>query len=203
MYTIGLTGGIGSGKSSVAKWFKCKKVSLLDADVLVHEMLASDAETIQRIREAFGEEMLEQGVISRKALGQIVFADSQARKCLEGIIHPRVFAMMVSKQKALAEAGTKICVLDIPLLFETKSQMNFQEIWVVWASAEIQKQRLLLRDKLPVKDIDRRINAQMSLMEKCRLADVVIDNSGDWSSTQFQLENEWQRLVRIIPGLES
>lgn len=189
MWVIGLTGGIGSGKSSVAHWLKERDISVLDADETVHQLLAEDETTICRVTQAFGEDILDlQGKIDRKALGAKVFNNDEARKRLEGILHPLVKGRMFAEQMTLAAARAKLCIWDVPLLFEAGFDMAMNEVWVVWVSPQVQLERVMKRDSFTRAEAELRLLAQWPLEDKIKLADVVIDNSGTWEETVDQLE---------------
>ena len=196
MLTIGLTGGIGSGKSTVAQWFKKQGVPVLDADKMVHQLLQADALTISNLICEFGAGILrENGEINRSKLGERIFCDEDARKRLERIVHPRVVERMIDERDALRDAGMKFCVWDVPLLFETGLEQLVDEVWVVWVPRELQILRVLARDKLSRSEVEARIAAQESLDEKRKRADVVIDNSGNEWEAHRQLEEAWKELL--------
>ncbi|NMA69226.1 MAG: dephospho-CoA kinase [Desulfitobacterium sp.] len=197
MFVIGLTGGIGSGKSTVSRWLAQKGIPIIDADKTVHE-LYKDPSTIEVIVDAFGEGILSDGQINRKALGQIVFAHNEERVRLERIIHPRVQKSMQAQQIAWEEKGEKICVWDVPLLFESHMDHLVDEIWVVWVPRDIQIERIKKRDSLSLEEIKLRIRAQESLDGKREKAHVVIDNSGKWEKTEEQLRKELERISRRV-----
>lgn len=196
MFTIGLTGGIGSGKSTVAQWFKKHGVPVLDADKTVHRLLQSDSSTISKLVHEFGSEILgENGEINRSKLGIRIFCDEDARKRLERIVHPRVVECMKDEQAALRDTGAKFCVWDVPLLIEAGFEKFVDEVWVVWVPRDLQILRVLARDKLSLAEVEARIAAQGSLDEKRQQADVVIDNSGSELETERQLEEIWEKLM--------
>lgn len=197
MLNIGLTGGIGSGKSTVSRWFINKGVPVLDADKTVHRLLQSDSVTIAKLSQEFGLDILDKdGQIDRSKLGKQVFKDDEARKRLERIVHPRVIECLNDEKKALRDAGAKLCLWDVPLLFEAGFDKYVDEVWVVWVPRDLQICRVLARDKLSLEEVEARIAAQESLDEKRLRADVVIDNSGDESQTLSQLENLWNILLQ-------
>ncbi|MHB8126723.1 MAG: dephospho-CoA kinase [Desulfitobacteriaceae bacterium] len=200
MLTIGLTGGIGSGKSSVAQWFKEQGVPIIDADQIVHNLLNSDQKIISELVDEFGNEILDTSgeKINRQVLGSKVFGDKQARHKLEQIIHPHVVRIMRQERIDLEHEGLKICVWDVPLLFEGGLHKYVDQVWVVWVPQEVQIQRVLGRDKLTRTEIIDRILAQLSLNDKLKFADVVIDNSGDWTHTQTQLEELFSVIQKKI-----
>ncbi|MDR3542314.1 MAG: dephospho-CoA kinase [Desulfosporosinus sp.] len=196
MLTIGLTGGIGSGKSTVALWLKKQGVPVLDADKTVHRLLQSDLLTISKLVHEFGPEILEEnGQINRSKLGKRVFNDEDARKRLESIVHPRVVELMNDERAALRDTGTKFCVWDVPLLFETGLERFVDEVWVVWVPRDLQILRVLARDKLSRCEVEARMAAQGSLDQKRKRANVVIDNSGSEVETERQLEKAWKELL--------
>lgn len=196
MWMIGLTGGIGSGKSSVARWFREQGVPVLDADASVREVLTRDVETLAHIREEFGAEvMASDGTVNRPVLGRIVFADAGKRQTLERIVYPRIERMRKQEIERLEKQGQEVCVWDIPLLFENKLESLVQETLLVWVPLKIQIERVASRDKLDSEGIMARIGAQMPLEDKAQLADVLIDNSGTWAETEKQLETYWQGLL--------
>lgn len=195
MWVIGLTGGMGSGKSTVARWLVERGIPVLDADRTVHDLLAGDEETIYEIEKEFGKEVLvSNGGIHRKRLGNLVFADPLARKRLEGILHPRVAKRMKEQQALLAAEGQRICVWDVPLLFEAGFHYWVDEIWVVAVPKEVQIERIMKRDALSKEEVEWRLMAQLPLEDKVRQAHVVIDNSGSWEATEVQLKRELARI---------
>ncbi|MGC7873596.1 dephospho-CoA kinase [Desulfosporosinus sp. SYSU MS00001] len=195
MLTIGLTGGIGSGKSTVSQWFETQGVSIVDADKIVHRLLESDVNLISQLVETFGPGITgNQGEIERRKLGKLVFADQQARNTLEELVHPRVLATMKNERENLENSGAKVCVWDVPLLFETGFEQYVDQIWVVWIPRDIQLQRVLKRDNLSLGEAEARISAQGSLDEKRRRAHVVIDNSGTIQATVEQLREAWKEI---------
>ncbi|MHB1653954.1 MAG: dephospho-CoA kinase [Desulfitobacteriaceae bacterium] len=197
MWIIGLTGGIGSGKSSVAKWLENRGIPVLDADGMVHRLLSEDILVLSLIRETFGPGVISaKGEVDRPKLGKMVFADEKARKALESIIHPKIEVMRQMKVKALEQAGKRLSVWDVPLLFENSLETMVQETVLVWVPLEVQIARIVHRDRLSKEDILARIKAQMPLEDKAILADVVINNSGDWAETEGQLEKYWHSLEK-------
>lgn len=199
MLTIGLTGGIGSGKSSVAQWFKEQGIPVLDADQIVHNLLNCDQEIISELVREFGAEIMDsQGnKINRQILGRKVFGNDHARHRLEQIIHHRVIITMQQDRIKLEQEGFRLCILDVPLLLEAGFTKYVDQVWVVWVPREVQIQRVLSRDKLTRTEIIARILAQMSLDDKIKFADVVVDNSQNWTQTQTQLEDLYNAIQKI------
>ncbi|MHB1405334.1 MAG: dephospho-CoA kinase [Desulfitobacteriaceae bacterium] len=199
MYTVGLTGGIGSGKSSVAHWLQEHGVPVLDADKMVHELLAGDQKTISLIDQEFGLDILgADGAVDRRALGRIVFGDEAQRRRLEKILHPQVLVKMEREREIFQEQGVRLCFWDIPLLFEARMDKFVDEVWVVWVPLAVQVERVLHRDKLSREEVLARIQAQMLLDDKATKAQTVIDNSKTWESTENQLKILWARLVQDL-----
>lgn len=188
---IGLTGGIASGKSTVAQMLQNCGAVLIDADALAREVVEQGEPANQEIRMTFGDGVFtENGDLDRGALGAIVFNSPTKRQQLEQIIHPHVRRRIreqieYTQQK---EVGRPI-VVDIPLLYESKLDkvFDFEEIIVVYVPRDIQLNRLIARQKLTHEEAIKRIEIQMDLDAKMKLADVVIDNSGDFVDTQKQV----------------
>lgn len=197
MWLIGLTGGIGSGKSSVARWFRERKIPVHDADAMVRRLLTEDTETISLIRAEFGPEVIAvNGQVERRTLGRIVFQDEAARLALERIVHPRIEKVRLEEVQALEGLGQRLGIWDVPLLFENNLQNQVQETLLVWVPVDVQITRVQSRDQMSREDIIARIAAQMPLMAKVELADVVIDNSGAWLETESQLAEYWRSLEK-------
>ncbi|MGG1312072.1 MULTISPECIES: dephospho-CoA kinase [Cohnella] len=187
---IGLTGGIASGKSTVARMLVESGAALVDADRIAREIVEPGQPSLAQIVERFGQAVLhEDGTLNRKKLGEIVFADEAKRKALEAITHPAIRAVMRERMDKLQrEAPKRLVVVDVPLLYESGLQSLFEEVMVVYVPRSVQLERLMKRDGLSKADAERRLNAQMDIEEKKRLADIVIDNSGSLEDTALQLE---------------
>jgi dephospho-CoA kinase len=200
---LGLSGGIGSGKSTVTRILCELGATTIDADQIVHEKQAAGQPMLTEIAAAFGEEVIaKDGSLDREALGAVVFRDEKARVRLGAIVHPPVIAEMLRRAKAAVEAGDALVVLDIPLLFEGRvsgrgsgASMNFDETLCVWVSREIQIERTMARDGCDAEEAERRINAQLPIDEKREMADHVIDNSGTIEETRAQVAALVSRLT--------
>lgn len=180
---IGLTGGIGCGKSSVAKLFRARGFQSLDSDLIVHDLLARDAETIAEVVAVFGPEARRSaGGIDRALLGRIVFEDPKLLSALEGILHPRV---RKTWQAACLEGEN--WVLEIPLLFEKKLEKNVDITVCVFSHPETQVERLEQRGMNRTQALAR-MNRQMPLSEKAKLADYVLLNDGSFEFLEEQLD---------------
>lgn len=184
---IGLTGGIATGKSTVCKILKDLGLKIIDADQIAHQVL-TNKEVKKNIKNEFGSQLInENGKIDRKKLGKMVFDDHDKLKKLESFTHPKIFEIINSKLQDL-DTENELIVLDAPLLFETSLDKKVDEIWVIYASKEIQIKRIMARDKLSKKEAQKRIDAQMPLMEKVKRADVVIDNEGSLMSLREKIK---------------
>jgi dephospho-CoA kinase len=198
MVTVGLTGGIGSGKSTVAGMLRRLGAPVVDSDELAREVVAPGEPALAEIRAAFGPGVLRaDGSLDRSALGRVVFSDPEARRRLEAITHPRVRALAEARVAELRRAGEPACVLDVPLLFETGQHAGgrFDEIWVVAASPETQVRRAVARGGLDEGEVRRRMAAQWPLDAKARLADRVIDNEGSLAQTEAQVRAAWRAVL--------
>ena len=179
MLLVGLTGGIASGKSLVARAFKELGAHIIDADRIVHELLEPDQEAWREIVDHFGRGILfPDNVIDRRKLGEIVFNDAEKREWLNKCLHPRVFAAYTCRVNHLRDREPDaVIVLDAALLIETGYHRNMDKIVVVYAEREQQIERLAARDALTRSQALARIASQMPLAEKRGHADYVIDNT--------------------------
>ena len=193
MLVVGLTGGIGAGKSSVAENFAHLGAVVVDADQLARIAIERGSEGFDEVVLRFGESILRNGDIDRKALAEIVFSDENARKDLEGIIHPRVRDLFIGVVTDLEH--DQILIYEIPLLVETSSQGNFDFIITVEADLELRKERLLKRG-MYISEINRRIDSQASESSRVTVADAVIRNDGDEDTLLRAVENLWEDLQR-------
>jgi dephospho-CoA kinase len=200
---IGITGTIGSGKSTLGNILLQRGVPVIDTDKIVHELLASDDEVKMLIKEHFPSAIEIKGsgpdiTISRKKLAGIIFQDAGAKKQLELILHPRVrqVCQQQIREKANLPNKARLVAVLVPLLFESKLQSMYDTTWTVIADEKILRQRLSKRDGLSEEEIDMRLAGQMTQEQKAKLADEVLDNSGD--------ENELaDKVSRLIEGLRS
>ncbi len=193
MRTIALTGGIGAGKSLVAQYFSELGARVVDADQLARVAIERGSDGFAEVLLRFGESILRDGDIDRKALAEIVFADASARADLEAIIHPRVRELFNNVVADLAPDETLI--YEIPLLVESNSAANFDLVITVEADLEIRKERLRKRGMF-ISEIERRIAAQASREERQAQADYVIINDGDEDALLRSVENLWEDLPR-------
>jgi dephospho-CoA kinase len=200
---IGLSGGIGSGKSTVSKMFAALGATVIDADAIVHELQAPGMPMVDELAAEFGPGILSApDVLDRKALGAIVFGNEAARRRLNDIVHPQVGAEFGRRLAAAIEAETPLVVLDIPLLFEGRASgkgsaasRNVQTTVVVWVPEEAQIERTIARDGCTREDALARVRAQMPLDRKRELADPVIDNSDSLADTERQVRALYRELT--------
>jgi dephospho-CoA kinase len=200
---IGLTGGIGSGKSTVSRMFEKLGATVLDADAVVRELQSPGSALLAEIEVAFGAQVIgPDGELDREALAAIVFRDDAARLRLNAIVHPRVAAELSGRVAAAREAGSTVIVLDIPLLFEgrdsgegTAARMPLDATVVVHVPEPLQIERQLARDDCSREDAVRRLRAQLPLDEKRRLADFAIDNSGTLEETERQVRDVFRAIT--------
>ncbi|MGK0577691.1 dephospho-CoA kinase [Macrococcus capreoli] len=187
MTVIGLTGGIASGKSTVAKFLAEHGFVVVDADIASRKAVAPGSTGLAEIKTVFGEKVIqEDGTLDRKALGEIIFNDPSERAKLNAIVHPLVRDIMEVEKNAGLTQG-KVVVMDIPLLFENKLEHTVDEVWVVYVPETIQKERLMARNHLTIDEAISRIKSQISIEEKKQKADKVIDNSGSLEELYTQL----------------
>jgi dephospho-CoA kinase len=191
MRIIALTGGIGAGKSLVAQYFSELGARVVDADQLSRVAIERGSEGFDEVLLRFGESILRDGDIDRKALAEIVFADASARSDLEAIIHPRVRELFSDVVADLAPDETLI--YEIPLLVESNAAANFDLVITVEADLEIRKERLRKRGMF-ISEIERRIAAQASREERESQADHIITNDGDEDALLRSVENLWEDL---------
>jgi len=196
MFIVGLTGGIASGKSTVARRLVDHGAVHVDADALSREVVEPSTSGLEAVAAEFGAGVLAgDGSLDRAALGAIVFADPDARGRLEAIIHPRVHAR-TAELIAAAEAAdpAAVVVYDVPLLVEARRELQFDLIVVCEAPAEVRIERLLTNRGMPRAEAERRISAQASDEERRAVADVVIDTSGSLQHTLDKVDELWTDL---------
>ena len=196
MKILGLTGGIASGKSTVAGMLRSAGIDVVDADQLARDVVAPGSEGLAAIVDAFTPAiLLQDGSLDRAQLGDIIFNDAVARKRLNTIVHPRVAALGAERFVALGDAGRDVAVYEVPLLFENGLEAAMAATLLVSTPVDVQRARLQARDDLSAADAQARIDAQMPLSEKAKRADVVIDNSGDLEQTRRQLAAAWKQVT--------
>jgi len=192
MSIVALTGGIGAGKSLAAQYFSDLGARVVDADQLARVAIERGSTGFDEVILRFGEEILRDGDIDRKALAQIIFSDPQAKEDLEAIVHPRIRELFTEVVSDLQPQ--EILIYEIPLLAETGSAKNFDLVISVEADLEIRKDRLRKRGMF-ISEIERRLANQASREERETLADYVITNDGDVDQLLRAVENLWEELL--------
>ena len=186
---VGLTGGIATGKSTVSALLRALGCVVIDADQLAREVVEPGQPALEAIRREFGPEVIRpDGTLDRPRLGAIVFADGARRRRLEEITHPAIRRRFFDHLERLAAEGYRgIVVFDAPVMIESGSHRMMDRLVVVVADEETQIARLMARDGLSREEALRRVQSQMPVADKARLADYVIDNSGDRAATEAQV----------------
>lgn len=196
---IGITGGIGTGKSTVTKLIKEKGYIVLDADKIAREVVEKGKPALEKISKEFGKIVIrEDGELDRKALGNIIFNDKLKRKKLNNIIHSYIFESIKSSIIKMSEKQ-KVIFLDIPLLFEEYDNIKefgiiFDEIWLVYLDRNTQLQRIIKRDSISREYALARINSQIDIEKKKDISSEILDNSGTIKELELQLEELLKRL---------
>jgi dephospho-CoA kinase len=197
MVVIGVTGGIGTGKSTVAGMFRKLGASVLDADAITHKLMEPRKLAWRRIVSAFGEDVLNADqTVNRRKLAGIVFADDELRRRLEAILHPGVMREIRRQVHGLGRSKrVKAAVLDVPLLVEVGAQDLADALVVVTAPRDVQRERLKKQHGWTDDEIEARIRAQWDLSAKAALADHVVDNGNGVDRTRTQVTRLWRILV--------
>jgi len=195
MKVIGLSGGIGSGKSAVAQMLRGRGIPVIDADVLAHDVTLPGQPAYEEIARTWPEVIAAEGRIDRKKLAAIVFRDVQSRKHLEAITHPRIRAEVAAQTSALAAAGHPVAFLEAALLVETGLYKSLDGLVVVTADDETRIARVMSRDGASREKVLERVAAQLPMADKIRVADYVIDNDHTLDDTAEQV---WRVLQQIL-----
>lgn len=202
---VALTGGIGTGKSTVAKHFAALGAVVVDADAIVHELQAPGTPLLAEMAAAFGPEILDaRGALDRARVADLVFRDPAERARLNALVHPRVGAEMARRIDAARRSGAPLVVVDIPLFFETRprdrdaARAGFDATVVVYVPRAVQVERTVARDGCSRADAERRIAAQLPIEEKRALADHVIDNSGAPADTEACVRALYAKLAAPV-----
>jgi len=188
-YAVALTGSIATGKSSVAKIFREYGVDIVDADKIAHMLLDRE---YMRIAKEFGEEYIREKRVDRKRLGKLIFSNKEAKKRLEEILHPLIYQEILEQSKRLDEKKRSY-IVDIPLFFETK-RYNIKDVIVVYTPKELQLKRLIQRDNISKDEALKKIESQIDIEKKRKLATYIIDNSGSLED----LKEESLKVLRDI-----
>jgi dephospho-CoA kinase len=199
---VGLTGGIGSGKSEVARRLAEHGAVLIDADVAAREVVVPGSPGLASIAAAFGDGVLgPDGSLNRERLGEIVFADPGLRAKLNAIVHPLVREWMQEAERmAVQTDGDAIVVHDVPLLAESRGKAGFDAVIVVDVPPDLQLERLVSQRGMAAEQASARMAAQASREQRLAVADIVIDNSGSLGDLDRRVAEVWADLERRVPS---
>lgn len=199
MYRIGLTGGVGSGKSTVSSYMHELGILVIDGDKLAREAVIPGSRAMAEMRKAFGPHIfLPDGSLNRLKMGEIVFNDEEKRQKLNSIIHPFIWHRTREELIRAQEEGFPVVVLDMPLLLEISWQLRVEEVWLVEVPLEVQIARVISRDGFTREQVMERIGKQMPTTNKMNYADVIIDNSRSVEDTRRQV----REALKHVPGFQ-
>lgn len=196
---LGLTGGIATGKSTVASILADLGAQVIDADAVVHALMRHGTDVWQEVVREFGEDILQpNGEIDRKRLGKTVFGDPEKRKRLEAIIHPHVLRYLWEEAQRFRDSGTGVLVLEIPLLVEVAAFDTIDKVLVVTAEQGTQIRRLVKRNGISRREAVLRISSQMPVSEKVKHGDWVVSTDGALRSTKEQVYKVWTDIQKLL-----
>ena len=196
-YVIGLTGGIGCGKSEAAQYLESLGAAHFDADAVAHALTAEGGEALGDIRRVFGDGVFRpDGSLDRAKLGKLVFSSEPARRALEGILHPLVQRRMLAMMDEAAQSGAKAVILDVPLLFETGMDALCDETWALYVEPDRQVARIVARDGLSPEDARARIDSQMPVEQRNARATYAINTDRPIERTQAELEQLYRAALK-------
>ena len=195
MYLIGLTGGMGSGKSTVADCLRSNGTPVIDADVIAHKIMNEES-TLDKIHEIFGKNVFDKdGSLNKVKFSSVLFTNTVKRKKLNEFVHPKVWTEMMDETEKYVTEGSKVIFLDVPLLIESGWHTRVNETWLVKADYNERIARLRLRTNLSTEEIKKRIEIQMPESEKEEYADKIINNDGTIEETGKQVIEELQKII--------
>jgi dephospho-CoA kinase len=193
-YVVGLTGGIGSGKSTVSKLLIAKGYHVIDADQVSREVVMPETEGLKKIVATFGSDMLDlDGNLDRRKLGDLVFNNPEALKKLNQILHPLIHLRITQKVEALS--NEQIVFVDVPLLFETNQSKNYNEVLLIYVDDETALSRIVTRDQIDADLALKKIRSQISINTKKTMADFVIENDSGIDALNVALAEYLQNLI--------
>jgi len=197
MQIVGLTGGIASGKSTVASIFKNLGIAIVDADSIAKKAVEPNSKALKRLIETFGKQIVGHcGKLNRAALRNIMISDANCKRHIEEIIHPDVMELSLKEISKIRSKGVRFLIFEIPLLYETGLENMFSPIIVVYCPKYIQLERVIKRDKITKNQASAIIHAQLDIEQKKKLADFIIDNSTSIDKLQNQVYNIYIELKR-------
>jgi len=196
MLLVGLTGGVGSGKTSVSKLFKDEGTYVIDADQIARHLVRPYSDAWKEIREQFGDEILqENGHLNRKKLASIIFSDPGRRGLLNKILHPRIKEEIHKMINEIKERDSQaIIIIDAPLLIELNEHLDMDKVIVVISNEDKQIERIMIRDGLEKETVKRIIESQLPISEKIKVADFVIRNEGSLEELKKRVKEVFQEL---------
>ncbi|MFA4839029.1 MAG: dephospho-CoA kinase [Candidatus Neomarinimicrobiota bacterium] len=194
MVTVGITGGLGAGKSAAATFLEEKGAYVFNADVVAKEFLKSDSEVKKELVDAFGTDILKNGVIDNERLAKISFASEENQNIINDIIHPRVISAFQEKLEEL-DKKYELVVIDAPLIFESGFDNHLDHTVLIYTQYKIRLERAIRRGTLSREEILRRMELQMPEEEKRELASFVIDNSGTPEQLKSAMESLYKKLM--------
>ena len=198
-YIIGLTGGIGCGKSEAAQFLKSLGAAHIDADEISRALTGENGEALPEIRERFGDGAFrEDGTLDRSRMAEFIFGNEAARRALEGILHPLVQRTMLRQMDEAAERGDRIVILDVPLLFETGMDALCDECWTLYVDRETHIARVMARDGLDREQAEARIDSQMSVEERNTRATRAINTDRPIERTQAELAALYHAVLKKL-----
>jgi dephospho-CoA kinase len=198
---VGLTGGIATGKSTVADTLRRLGAEIIDADQLAREVVAPGEPALAEIVREFGDVLHPDGTLDRKKLGAIVFGDTPRRKRLEAITHPAIRERFLARLRELEAVGFEgLVFFDAPVMIESGNYRNMDRLVVVFTGDATQRERLMARDGMSAAEAGRRMATQMPVADKAKLADYVIDNSGDRAATEARTREVFEALLAELRG---
>jgi dephospho-CoA kinase len=199
---VGLTGGIATGKTTVARTFAALGATVIDADEIAHSLLERGAAAHERVVEAFGRDILRgDGSVDRARLGRIVFADADRRRLLESILHPLIRAEGEARIVRQTRSGSRIAVSNAALLVEAGLYREYDRLVVTHCAPEVQVERLVVRDGMPEEQARARIAAQMPSAEKIRVAHYTIDTGDGFAQTEMRARAIYRHLQFDLQAL--
>ena len=198
-YVVGLTGGIGCGKSEAAKYLCSLGAKHIDADAISRSLTAEGGSALPELRRIFGDGIFnDDGSLNRRALGDLVFSDVGSKRALEGVIHPLVQRQVMDEIAAASAAGIPVTILDVPLLFETGMDVLCDETWTMSVAPEVQVRRVCVRDGMTEEQARARIAGQLPMEERNARSNKVINSDRPVEKTQAELNALYMQLLRRI-----
>ena len=198
-YVVGLTGGIGCGKSEAARYLCSLGAKHIDADAISRSLTAEGGSALPELRRIFGDGIFNDGgSLNRRALGDLVFNDVASKRALEGVIHPLVQRQVMDEIAAASAAGIPVTILDVPLLFETGMDVLCDETWTMSVPPEVQVRRVQARDGMTEEQARARIAGQLPMEERNARANKVINSDRPVEKTQAELNALYMQLLRRI-----